>query len=295
MPLSTRPRRIGELPDRARRPGGRPRPSRRRELRLRRRARPGARRAARTTRLLVVTRGEAGSPDGAPDPAVGDQREAELRLRGARASASTRSRCSTATRMAVWRTQPFERLVDEIAAWLAERRPAAVITFGPHGVTGHPDHIVVGNATRWAVERLADAGIAPNAVYVISPIFDPSGQRYDLSPEEQAATHRIDITLGRRAQGRRAGMPRQPGGRRRGGGGAARGDRGAAIRSTRATPASGRSCPARIRSSTTAPLGCVAVADAPRARYRASLRCVLRGRRRVALGCSLAHERKLSK
>ena len=92
-------------------------------------------------------------------------------------------------------------LVDEIAAWLADRRPAAVITFGPHGVTGHPDHIVVGNATRWAVERLAEAGIAPNAVYVISPIFDPSGERYDLSPEEQAATHRIEITevAGRKA------------------------------------------------------------------------------------------------
>nr|MBA3587359.1 hypothetical protein [Chloroflexota bacterium] len=44
------------------------------------------------------------------------------------------------------------------------------------------------------VERLADAGTAPNAVYVISPIFDPSGNRYDLSGEEQSATHRIEIT-----------------------------------------------------------------------------------------------------
>jgi N-acetylglucosamine malate deacetylase 2 len=133
----------------------------------------------RTTRLLVVTRGEAGSAelicaaraigldevsllDGYPDGGVADE--------------------------------PFERLVDEIAAWLADRRPQAVITFGPHGVTGHPDHIVVGNATRWAVEQLAEAGIAPNAVYVISPIFDPGGNRFDLSPEEQAATHRIEIT-----------------------------------------------------------------------------------------------------
>ena len=90
--------------------------------------------------------------------------------------------------------ESFERLVTEIAAWLEERRPAAVITFGPHGITGHPDHVVVGNATRWAVERLSDSGLAPNAVYVIAPIFNPSGAAYDLSPEEQAATHRIDIT-----------------------------------------------------------------------------------------------------
>jgi LmbE family N-acetylglucosaminyl deacetylase len=61
-------------------------------------------------------------------------------------------------------------------------------------VTGHPDHITVGSATRWAVERLADAGTAPHAVYVLSPTFDPSGTRYDLSAEEQAPTHRVDIS-----------------------------------------------------------------------------------------------------
>jgi N-acetylglucosamine malate deacetylase 2 len=90
--------------------------------------------------------------------------------------------------------QPFDLLVAEIAEWLADRRPDAVITFGPHGVTGHPDHIGVGSATRWAVERLAEIGIAPHAVYVVSPVFDPGDHRFDLSPEEGAATHRIDVT-----------------------------------------------------------------------------------------------------
>jgi LmbE family N-acetylglucosaminyl deacetylase len=149
--------------------------------------------AGATTRLLVVTRGEAGSPDGTPDPAVGDQREAEL-VCAARALGLDEVSLLDGYADGGIADRPFEQLVDEIAAWLADRRPAAVITFGPHGVTGHPDHIVVGNATRWAVERLADAGTAPNAVYVISPIFGPSGNRYDLSPEEQAATHRIEIT-----------------------------------------------------------------------------------------------------
>jgi LmbE family N-acetylglucosaminyl deacetylase len=54
--------------------------------------------------------------------------------------------------------------------------------------------VVVGSATRWAVERLAESGLAPHAVYVIAPVFGPGSQRYDLSPEEGAATHRIDIT-----------------------------------------------------------------------------------------------------
>lgn len=149
--------------------------------------------AGATTRLLVVTRGEAGSADGNPDPAVGDQREAEL-ICAARAIGLDEVSLLDGYADGGVADQPFDQLVDEIAAWLADRKPSAVITFGPHGVTGHPDHVVVGNATRWAVERLADTGIAPNAIYVLSPIFDPGGNRYDLSPEEQAATHRIEIT-----------------------------------------------------------------------------------------------------
>ncbi|CAN5293740.1 hypothetical protein BH23CHL9_BH23CHL9_05580 [soil metagenome] len=146
-----------------------------------------------TTRLLVVTRGEAGTPDGTSDPATGDQREAEL-IGAARVIGLDEVSVLDGYPDGGVADLPFDTLVDEIAAWLEERRPAAVITFGPHGVTGHPDHIVVGSATRWAVERLAESGLAPNAVYVISPIFDPGGSRFDLSPEELAATHRIDIT-----------------------------------------------------------------------------------------------------
>ena len=149
--------------------------------------------AGATTRLLVVTRGEAGSADGEPDPALGDRREAELIMAAREIGLDEVSLLDGYADGGV-ADQPFDTLVEEIAAWLADRRPQAVITFGPHGVTGHPDHIVVGSATRWAVERLAESGIAPNAVYVISPIFDPGGNLYDLSPEEQAATHRIEIT-----------------------------------------------------------------------------------------------------
>jgi LmbE family N-acetylglucosaminyl deacetylase len=146
-----------------------------------------------TTRLLVVTRGEAGTPDGAPDPSFGGTREAEL-ICAARAIGLDEVSLLDGYPDGGVADEPFSRLVEEIAAWLADRRPQAVITFGPHGVTGHPDHIVVGSATRWAVEKLAESGIAPNAVYVISPIFDPGGNLYDLSPEEQAASHRIEIT-----------------------------------------------------------------------------------------------------
>jgi LmbE family N-acetylglucosaminyl deacetylase len=149
--------------------------------------------AGATTRLLVATRGEAGTPDGMPDPAFGDTREAEL-ICAARTIGLDEVSLLDGYADGGVADQPFDVLVEEIAAWLEERRPSAVITFGPHGVTGHPDHVVVGNATRWAVEQLAEYGTAPNAVYVISPIFDPGGNLYDLSAEEQAASHRIEIT-----------------------------------------------------------------------------------------------------
>lgn len=145
------------------------------------------------TSLLLVTRGEAGTPDGEPDPTFGDRREAEV-IAAARAIGLDEITILAGYPDGGVADASFTELVDDIAAWLLRRQPQAVITFGPHGVTGHPDHVVVGNATRWAVEQLSEVGQAPQAVYVISPIFDPSGTLYDLSPEEQAATHRIDIT-----------------------------------------------------------------------------------------------------
>ncbi len=149
--------------------------------------------AGRTTRLLVATRGEAGTPDGVPDPEFGGVREAEL-IGAARAIGLDEVSILDGYPDGGVAEEPFARLVDEITAWLADRRPQAVITFGPHGVTGHPDHVAVGSATRWAVEKLAESGIAPTAVYVIVPTFNPGSPLYDLSPEEQAATHLIDVT-----------------------------------------------------------------------------------------------------
>lgn len=149
--------------------------------------------AGAATRLLVVTRGEAGTPEETTDADLGEVREKEL-VCAAKAIGLDEVSVLEGYPDGGIADQPFEGLVDDIAAWLADRRPQAVITFGPHGVTGHADHVVVGSAARWAVERLAESGQAPHAVYVISPIFDPAGNRYDLSSEEQSATHRLDVT-----------------------------------------------------------------------------------------------------
>jgi LmbE family N-acetylglucosaminyl deacetylase len=50
---------------------------------------------------------------------------------------------------------PFEELVDRIAVLLRKERPDVVGTFGPDGITGHPDHVRVGAATDEAFDRIA--------------------------------------------------------------------------------------------------------------------------------------------
>jgi LmbE family N-acetylglucosaminyl deacetylase len=50
---------------------------------------------------------------------------------------------------------PFDELVGRIATILAEERPDVVGTFGPDGITGHPDHVRVGAATDAAFDRVA--------------------------------------------------------------------------------------------------------------------------------------------
>ena len=146
----------------------------------------------RAVRLLLLTRGEAGNPDRTPDLDLADQREEEMRCAAAKIGMDE---VTVADHPDGHLSEVlFSTLVDEIAAWLGDRRPDAVITFGPHGVTNDADHVVVGAATRWAVERLAESGIAPHAVYVVAPVFGPGTRRYDLSAEEGAASHRIEIT-----------------------------------------------------------------------------------------------------
>ncbi len=54
------------------------------------------------------------------------------------------------------------RLVEEVSAFLDEARPDVVVTFGPDGITGHPDHIAIGQATDesfHAVRRQGGAGL----------------------------------------------------------------------------------------------------------------------------------------
>ena len=49
---------------------------------------------------------------------------------------------------------PMEALVARMVAVIEEVRPDVVVTFGPDGVTGHPDHVAIGRATTEAWRRI---------------------------------------------------------------------------------------------------------------------------------------------
>jgi LmbE family N-acetylglucosaminyl deacetylase len=67
---------------------------------------------------------------------------------------------------------PGDELVGRIAELLAASRPEVVVTFGPEGVTGHEDHIAIGEAAtvgfHRARERSPDEGFA-RLLYVAIP------------------------------------------------------------------------------------------------------------------------------
>jgi LmbE family N-acetylglucosaminyl deacetylase len=53
---------------------------------------------------------------------------------------------------------PREELVARISRIFSEERPDVVMTFGPDGITGHPDHIAISGATTEAFKRFAEDG-----------------------------------------------------------------------------------------------------------------------------------------
>lgn len=57
-----------------------------------------------------------------------------------------------------------EKMISEILAAIHEVRPQMMLTYGPDGVSGHPDHIAIGRFAAEAFRRAADVV----ALYVIA-------------------------------------------------------------------------------------------------------------------------------
>jgi LmbE family N-acetylglucosaminyl deacetylase len=121
--------------------------------------------------LLCATRGEGGA---IADRAAGSAetlpsvREAELR-------AAARALGVADVRLLDYRDGtlgevPFPTGVEQVSTILAAARPAVVITFGPEGVSGHADHVMVHRWTKEAfhLARRDESG-APRRLYYCAP------------------------------------------------------------------------------------------------------------------------------
>ncbi|HEX6418277.1 MAG TPA: PIG-L family deacetylase [Acidimicrobiales bacterium] len=104
---------------------------------------------------LTATRGEQGVPDDDPraPEVVGLQRE--LELRAALAAAGTHRLRLLGHPDGGCDAVPHEQGVAAVARAIAEDRPDVIVTFGPDGVTGHPDHVAV---HRWTTEAWRRSG-----------------------------------------------------------------------------------------------------------------------------------------
>jgi LmbE family N-acetylglucosaminyl deacetylase len=109
--------------------------------------------------VLSATRGQAGQ---IRDAAAGTRRtiaavrEAELRLACERLGVA-RVRCLDHIDGTLADLE-FSALVDEVAEVICEFRPDIVITFGPDGGYGHPDHVIISAVATAACLRAADPG-----------------------------------------------------------------------------------------------------------------------------------------
>jgi LmbE family N-acetylglucosaminyl deacetylase len=107
--------------------------------------------------------GEAGIPGQAPE-AAGQVRQAELRW-AARVLGVYDVRFLGYQDGTLAQVEPTAA-VDRLAVLLDELRPRAIITFGPDGISGHPDHVTVGAWVTAAFDRAGAAGWGARLFYI---------------------------------------------------------------------------------------------------------------------------------
>ena len=118
--------------------------------------------------VLCATRGEQGpiaDPEMASRATLGTVREQELLA--ACQALGTRAECLG------FSDGTLDSVEAEVATQVASRihrwRPRVVLTFGPDGLYGHPDHVAVYRATMAALDKLGDGAVRPWAYQATWP------------------------------------------------------------------------------------------------------------------------------
>jgi N-acetylglucosamine malate deacetylase 2 len=129
--------------------------------------------------LICATRGEAGIPGMQPEQA-GQVREGELR--------------QAAKVLGVQKVQfldyqdgeldqvNLEEIIDKLSDAFRQIKPQTVITFGPDGISGHPDHLAIHHAATAAFEKARTGG----RLYYIAP-SEATMQGCGVVPSAEAA------------------------------------------------------------------------------------------------------------
>lgn len=105
--------------------------------------------------LLCATRGEAGIP-GVPPEEAGAIREHELRIASKHLGIDVIFLDYHDGELA---SAPHEILVETISGWIQRIQPQVIITFGPDGISGHPDHVTISHAVTDAYDQLDSKGM----------------------------------------------------------------------------------------------------------------------------------------
>ncbi len=148
--------------------------------------------AANHTRVTLVcaTRGEAGIEELAPEEA-GKIREAELRCAVAELGLDEVRFLDYRDGMLA-QADP-EELIRLLSDLMRELRPDSVLTFGPDGISGHPDHVTLSMRVTQAFDH---AVLSKARLYYLAP-SEATLQGCGVTPSQEAAggpVASIDIT-----------------------------------------------------------------------------------------------------
>ncbi len=99
--------------------------------------------------LLTATRGEIGIPGLAPGKA-GAIREQELRRAAEHLGIEFHFLDYQDGELS---QEDSWKFLSHIAGWIDTMRPQVILTFGPDGVSGHPDHVTISNIVTQAVRK----------------------------------------------------------------------------------------------------------------------------------------------
>ena len=99
--------------------------------------------------LLTATRGEAGIP-GTEPMVAGEIREKELLQAAKHLGIEVHFLDYQDGKLS--KANPRD-LLEHIVCWIDTVQPQVVLTFGPDGVSGHPDHVTISNTVTQAVEQ----------------------------------------------------------------------------------------------------------------------------------------------